>query len=58
MTKPKISAGRDITIAELIDRSLTQKPDYEITGQITTPTEKEESMNSASNPRSSASNKS
>ena len=40
-----IGAGPDVTIAKLIDQSLTQKPSYGITGEITTPAEKEELMN-------------
>ena len=49
MTKPTIGAGHGITIAELVAQSLTQKPDYEITGKITTSAKKEESADYASN---------
>ncbi len=44
-----ICAEYDITTAELVSQSLTQKPCYEITGEITDPVEKEELMNLLSN---------
>ena len=40
-----IGAERDVSIPKLIDQSLTQKPCYEITGEITDPVEREELVN-------------